>query len=489
MSAVSHVFYRDTAEMEVIMALIGREKEIQILKNCYESSKSEFVAVYGRRRVGKTFLIKELFEDEFTFYSTGVLNGTKETQLRVFNGEIARFGGKDFPEARDWIGAFENLNRLLDQSTSKRKIVFLDEIPWMATLHSDFLAGLDFFWNRWASSRKDIFLIICGSAASWIVDNIVDNPGGLHNRLTRQLFIEAFTLRECEQFYESRNIPMTRYLMAEAYMIFGGIPYYLSLMDAHLSLYQNVDEMYFNRNAELRDEFENLYRSLYPNADNYIRVIEALAKKGIGLTRKEITEYSMIKDGGSLTKILRNLSLSGIVREYKAYGRKKRDSIYQLMDPFSLFDLQFRNKRDNYTDNFWLRFSPTPAHSAWSGFAFEKLCLMHLPQIQKSLGISGMMTAVYAWRGEDEDDGQVQIDMVIDRQDRLINLCEIKYTSGEYEINKAYHAALIKKRNVFVSSTHTRKSVQTTMITTFGLKRNAYSAEILSNVLLDDLFI
>ena len=468
------------------MALIGRGKEIETLKNCYESDKSEFVAIYGRRRVGKTFLVKELFGGEFAFYSTGVLNGTRETQLRVWNGEIERFGGGDLPKASDWISAFENLNLLIERVGAGRKVIFLDEIPWMATLHSDFLAGLDYFWNRWASSRKDILLIICGSAASWIVDNIINNKGGLHNRLTRTLFIEAFTLRECELYYESRKIPMTRYQMAEAYMIFGGIPYYLSLMDARLSLYQNIDEMYFKQGAELGSEFENLYRSLYQNADNYIRVVETLAKKGIGLTRNELSSGAGIKDGGSLTTVLRNLSISGFIREYKAYGRKKRDSIYQLLDPFSLFDLRFREKREEHSSDFWLRFSSASAHSAWSGFAFEKLCLLHLPQIRKSLGISGVLTSVFSWRGEGES--RAQIDLIIDREDKLINLCEIKYSSGPYEIDKKYHAVLIGKRNAFVAATQTRKATQTTMITTYGLKRNAYAAEIVSEVILDDLF-
>ena len=469
------------------MALIGRDKEIEILKNCYESEKSEFVAIYGRRRVGKTFLVKELFEKEFSFYSTGVLNGTREAQLRVWNVEISRFGGGDLPEAGDWIGAFENLNLLMERAEAGRKVIFLDEIPWMATLHSNFLAGLDWFWNRWASLRKDVLLIICGSAASWIVDNIVDNKGGLHNRLTRTLFIEAFTLRECELYYESRNIPMTRYQMAEAYMIFGGIPYYLSLMDARLSLYQNVDEIYFKQGSELGSEFENLYRSLYQNADNYIQVVEALAKKGIGLTRKEISSGAGIKDGGSLTVVLRNLSISGFIREYKTYGRKKRGSIYQLLDPFSLFDFHFRDKRKEHSSDFWLRFSSASAHSAWSGFAFEKLCLLHLPQIRKSLGISGVLTSVFSWRGE--GDSKAQIDMVIDREDKMINLCEIKYASGPYEIDKKYHEVLHDKRNAFIAATQTRKAAQTTMITTFGLKRNAYSAEIVSEVILDDLFV
>jgi len=469
------------------MDIVGRKKEIEILKDCYESDKSEFVALYGRRRIGKTFLVKELFESDFTFYATGILNGTRAVQLKSFNRETARRFGRDSSEAKNWMEAFDNLNSLVEKSTAGRKVIFLDEIPWMATRNSDFLAGLDYFWNRWASSRKDVLLIICGSAASWIVDNIVNNTGGLHNRITRQISLEAFTLKECEEYFISRRIPMTRYQMAEAYMVFGGIPYYLSLFNAKLSLYQNIDKMYFSSGAELSNEFENLYRSLFKNADSYMKIIETIAKKGVGITRDEISAGSKIKNGGSLTRLLKSLSTSGFVREYKGYGRAKRDSLYQLVDPFSLFDIHFRSKREEYSRDFWLRFSSTPAHASWSGFAFEKLCLTHLQEIRKALGISGVMTSVFSWRGKDADTG-VQIDLVIDRGDHVINLCEIKFSSDEYRIDKQYSAALRAKRSAFVVSTGTRKAVNTTMITTFGLKRNPYSEEITSQIVLDDFF-
>ena len=474
------------------MALIGREKEIAVLKACYMSDHSEFVAVYGRRRVGKTFLVKELFESIFTFYSTGILQGNREAQLRAWNREMSRSGAADFPDASNWMEAFENLHLLIEKSDAKgridgKKVIFLDEIPWMATMHSDFLIGLDFFWNRWASSRKDVLLIVCGSAASWITENIVNDKGGLHNRLTRQILMEPFTLRECEQFFESRRLPMTRYQMAEAYMIFGGIPYYLNLMEPRYSLYQNVDEIYFAQGAELRGEFENLYRSLYRHSENYVRVVEALAKKGIGLTRTEIVAGSGMSDGGSLTKILEDLSINGFIREYKAYGKKKRDSLYQLTDFFSLFAIRFRDKQATYANDFWLRYSSTTAHATWSGIGYEKLCLLHLPQIRRKLGIEGVLTSAYSWRGDYEGAG-AQVDLVIDRNDAVINLCEIKFSSGLVQIDKRSDASMRNKRAAFISTTHTHKAVQTTMITTFGLKRNNYSAEIVSEVVLDDLF-
>jgi nitrogen regulatory protein PII-like uncharacterized protein len=330
-------------------------------------------------------------------------------------------------------------------------------------------------------------LIICGSAASWIVDKVVNDTGGLHNRITRQISLKPFNLNECEQYFESRNLPMTRFQIAEAYMIFGGIPYYLSLMDPRYSLYQNVDKMYFESDAELSNELGNLYRSLYKNAENYIQIIEVLAKKGIGLTRQDISNSTELANSGRLTKMLSDLVISGFIRKYKAFGQKKRDSLYQLVDFFSLFDIRFREMRDEHNVDFWLNFSSTSAHSIWRGISYEKLCLLHLSQIRKKLGISGVLTSAYSWRGKSDDSG-AQIDLVIDRNDNIVNLCEVKHSSGLYQIDKKQHESMRNKQTAFIHNTNTRKSVLTTMITTYGLKKNAYSSEILSEVILDDLF-
>ena len=405
--------------------LIGRESEIETLQYCCDSDKSEFVVVYGRRRVGKTFLIKEFFGSNITFYATGILGGDKNEQLNTWNEEMKRIGEPELAKADNWFDAFKSLNMLIEKTEgTQKKVVFLDEIPWMATGRSKFLIGLDYFWNRWASSRTDVILIICGSAASWITDKVVNNRGGLHNRLTQQIYIKPFSLRECELYYKSRNIPLTRYQMAEAYMIFGGIPYYLSLMKSHLSLYQNVDTMYFSENAVLRHELINLYRSLFSNSENYIKVIEALANKGIGLSRADIIEATKLADAGSLTKILNDLIISGFIRKYVGYGKKERDCTYQLIDFFSLFDIRFRGKREEFNANYWLSFSSTHAYSIWSGFSFEKLCLIHQNQIRKKLGVSGVLASIFSWRGSYEKKN-VQIDLIIDRNDNVVNLCEM----------------------------------------------------------------
>ena len=472
-------------------SLIGRKAEQEILHEYLLSKKSEFIALYGRRRVGKTFLIRETLGADFVFYASGILNGTGAEQLANFNMEIVNFceGGLDLVPADNWTHAFRNLNMLIESSKKKdKKVIFLDEVPWMSASRSGFLSALDHFWNRYASMRKDVLLIICGSAASWIIENVVNNTGGLHNRLTGEIYLQPFNLRECEEYYRAKGIDIPRYQVAEAYMIFGGIPYYMDFLKPKYSLAQNVDEIFFKESAPLRNEFANLFRSLFKNADGHMRVIEALAAKNYGKSRDEIIAETGMTEGGGLSKILVELKTSGFIREYRAFGKKKRDRLFQLIDPFTLFCLRFGSKREAYSDDFWLRFCTTPAHAAWAGYAFEILCLLHIPQIRTALGISGVLTEIYAWKSKTHNPG-AQIDLVIERGDKVVNLCEMKYASSEFIIDKAYDENLRNKKSAFLAETRTRKAAQTTMITTYGLRKNAYQAGVPFEIMLDDLFV
>ena len=468
--------------------IIGRKEEQEYLNDRFNSHKSEFIAVYGRRRVGKTFLIREMLKSNFLFYATGILNGTLSEQLNNFNQEIIDYGGENFIPAKNWNEAFRNLNYLVERSNIKgKKVIFLDEIPWMNTSNSGFLSALDHFWNRYASMRTDILLIICGSASSWIFDNIVNNTGGLHNRLTGEIYLKPFSLKESEEFFESKNINIPRFQIAEAYMIFGGIPYYLDLFQSKLSLVQNVDAIFFKENAPLRNEYVNVLRSLFKNADNHIRIIEALAERNYGKTREDIINATGITCGGGLSKTLNELIANGFIREYQSYGKTKRDCFYQLIDPFILFNLRFSSKRNAFSSDFWMRFCRTPSHATWTGYAFEILCLLHIEQIRKALGISGVLTEIYSWRSKLHEPG-AQIDLVIERGDQVINLCEIKYATDKYSIDKEYDKNLRKKLSAFVNETKTRKAAHITLITTYGLAKNMYQAAIPFEVVLDELF-
>ena len=468
--------------------IIGRTEEINRLTDYLNSDKAEFLVVFGRRRVGKTFLIREFFQNKFSFYMSGAENASKTEQLFNFTTVLNKCSKVPYPPVTTWQAAFVQLQHFLENlKTKDRIVVFFDELPWLDNAKSGFLSAFEYFWNTYASANHKIFLVVCGSATSWLINKIIKNRGGLHNRVTRQIFLKPFTLRETEDFFVSRGIALDRYQIAECYMIMGGIPYYLEQMQKKWSVYQNIDSLFFSNTGILRSEFQKLYASIFKNSEKYIEIIEALSSKNKGLTREEMVEISEISDGGTLTKMLEELELCDFIRSYYSFGKRKRDKIYQLVDFYSLFYLNFIKNKPVTDENFWTNIIDNMAHRAWSGYSFEQLCLMHAAQIRRKLGISGVTTYSSSWRSKNTESG-AQIDLVIDRNDRVINLCEIKYAIDEFTITKDVNDNLRKKRAAFMEETKTRKAVHTTMITTYGVKRNEYWGNIQSEVILNNLF-
>lgn len=466
--------------------LIGRQKEIRKLKYYADSMKSEFVAVYGRRRVGKTYLIREVFHEQFAFQLTGLANATMQDQLSQFHASMVQYSSPDafIEPAKDWMTAFRQLSNLLDEKKGKKKkIVFLDELPWLDTHKSKFLMALEHFWNSWASARRDILLIVCGSAASWMIKNLLNNRGGLHNRTTGRIKLEPFTLAETEKFLTYKKAVFDRYQIVLFYMVFGGIPYYLDNIHPGLSASQNINTLCFERNALLRNEYDNLYASLFNKAERHTKVVEALSKKKKGLTRTEISEIAQLSNGGGLTRILKELEESSFIRKYRPFGKKEKNTLFQLTDPYSLFYLNFIKKSSPDDENFWVNANDTSIYKAWSGYAFEMVCLQHISQIKNALGISGVQTSVSSWFHE-----QAQIDLVIDRKDQVVNLCEMKFSINPFTITKSYADSLRNKIGTFKNITQTRKAVFLTMITTFGLAQNKYTYLAQNNLSMDVLF-
>ena len=470
---------------------IGRSREIERLQQCMDSKQAQLVVVYGRRRVGKTFLIESFFEKNFVFSFTGAYQQPKSVQLMNFADEIRFQTGMDIKVPKSWREAFGELRQYISSLDSKDKhVVFLDELPWMDTHKSDFLSSFEWFWNGWGSKQDNLVMVICGSATSWMKKNISDNKGGLFNRQTCRIYLEPFNLHETEQFLESKNILWSRMEIAQCYMIMGGMPYYLNLLNPQKSFGQNIDGLFFRKKAELWDEFSHLYHTLFVNGDKYMEVCEILSRKKSGLTRAEIAKGANITSAGMLSKILDDLVISGFVRIYNFYGHKKRECIYQLCDYYSLFYFKFI--KDNYGKNetFWSRSYDNPSIRIWYGLTFEQLCKDHTAQIKKALGISGVVSEESEWyvRSSDSEQKGAQIDMLIDRRDQTINICELKFSVNEFEINKEYDMKLRNKIEAFRNATGTRKTLVLTMITTYGVKNNKYSGIVNSHVVLDDLF-
>ena len=485
--ALTIYFFTFTAKFSLMDKLTGRKKELETLKSLLNSNKSEFIAVYGRRRVGKTFLIRSAFNQQFTFQVTALANATLSQQLTNFYVALQKvYPAIEHSASTDWFSAFQQLIAYIEGKKEDRKIIFFDELPWFDTQASGFIQALEHFWNSWASARNDIILIVCGSAASWMISKLINNKGGLYNRVTKRIKLAPFSLHECELFLQSKNTVLDRYQIIQLYMAFGGIPFYWDEVMPGKSAAQNINEICFSENGLLRNEFPNLFRSLFNNYHKHEAVINALTQKAKGLTRDEILNLTGLPNAGSTTKVLQELEESGFIRKYTPFGKKSRNSLYQLNDFYSLFYQRFiKNSLSVEQDN-WLTYIDSPKYRIWSGYAFEQVCLYHFTQIKQALGISGVQTSVSAWRSKSKTEG-AQIDLVIDRRDQVINLCEMKYSINPFAIDKKYAEELRDKAGIFKSETNTRKSVFLTMITTFGLKSNNYSTGLIQNDLKMDI--
>jgi hypothetical protein len=428
-----------------------------------------------------------MFENEFVFSLTGLANADTKEQLVNFALSLNRVAEKQNKIPQNWLYAFEQLISRVQNSHKQRKVIFIDEVSWLDTPRSGFLTALEHFWNGWACNRSDIMLIVCGSATSWIMNKLIHNHGGLHNRLTANIYLQPFTLHETELYLQSLNCDFSRYDIAECYMIMGGIPYYLSKIDKEFSVAQNVDNMFFAENAELKYEFQDLYASLFKNYADYIKIVESLSTKAKGLTRQEIEKITGLSSGGRLTATLKNLEYCGFIRSYNAFGKKKYEQLYQLLDAYTLLYFKYLAKNSNNDTAFWTNSLNTQHHYSWAGYAFEILALQHIIEIKQALGISGIQSSVSTWHSENSAPA-AQIDLLIDRKDGIINICEIKFSIKEFTIDKDYEANLRNKIYTFKEETKTRKAVHLLLLTTYGLVKNKYSGIAQKEITLNDLF-
>ncbi len=472
--------------------LIGRKEEQAILREAFESEGPEMVAVFGRRRVGKTFLIKQTYQEHIVFELTGLQSSNNKEQLQNFSNQIEIFSQSLVPVKTppNWLEAFFMLAKFLDQQpTDKKRVVFFDEVPWLAGNKSGFIMGLGWFWNSWAEKRN-IVVVICGSAASWMIQKIVNNRGGLHNRITKRVFLDPFTLRETEAYLQSHHIYYDRYQIIQIYMAMGGIPHYLNEIKAGKSATQNINDICFSKNGLLRDEFSRLYAALFANAHNHIAAVRALAQSRQGLTRPAIVKNAQLAEGGNTSRVLEELEQSGFITSYYPFEKRKKDMLYRLTDEYSLFYLRFIEHNKDSGNETWNQLSQTPTAKVWSGYAYENTCLKHLPNIKKALGISGVYTqsSTFFQKGNDDVRG-VQIDLVLDRNDQIINLFEIKFYNTEFTLSEADAKTLRHQMWAFKEKTKTKKHLMIVLMTTFGMEHNKHSLGLVENILtMHDLF-
>lgn len=464
--------------------IIGRKSEIKLLESALCADQSDFIAVYGRRRVGKTFLIREAFQNKFAFYHTGIAGACRQEQLARFAASMRKSGLQIDKVPKTWFDAFDALESALTSLGEGKKTIFIDELPWMDTQKSNFVSALEAFWNGWASARSDILLVVCGSATSWITNKIINNRGGLHNRLTHRIRLEPFTLCECEEYLRSRGIVATRMQILEYYMAMGGVPYYWSFIDKARSPAQNLDALFFAANGELRDEYDHLYASLFKKPQRHLAIVTALGMKKVCMTRDELLAATKLTDNGAFSVALAELVACGFLRQFRMPGKKKRDLVYQLIDNYTLFHYRFLANLDDDESGSWEAQQNESRVRVWRGLSFERVCLQHLAQIKAALGISGVRTKAYAWRSPD-----AQIDLLIERADDAVNVCEMKYATSEYVLDREEHDRIINRRESYSRRECPKGAVYLTLITPKGLVCNALGNDLQSVVTLDDLFV
>lgn len=470
-------------------SIVGREEEIRLLEQYVNSGRAEFIAIYGRRRVGKTFLVRQFFHNQFAFDMTGIIEGKKTEQMTAFNDALRVYGRRG-PKIRTWLDAFFALRDLLKETITPDKpcVVFIDELPCLGTPKSGFVKALGHFWNSWAAWQPSLKLIICGSATSWMVRNVIDDHGGLHDRITHELPLRPFTLKETEAYFTAFKFPWSRLGILQAYMAVGGVPYYLSLFRPNESPAQGIDRLFFSEQGELRKEYRRLFASLFRNPEPYLSVIKLLAAKPSGMTRDEISSQLRVYNNGHLGDLLTDLVYCDFLKPYQVRDKKVKTSsaLYKLVDFYTIFYYSFVHKAQVITD-FWTRLQGTPTLNSWFGLAYERVCLAHIPQIKRALGFESIATESYAWRSKDEK-APAQIDLLIERADKMINLCEVKYSESEYTLSQEEFLKIGKRVNAFREVTGTRYGIVPTIITTFGMTKGMYADSIHAIVVMDDLF-
>ncbi len=471
--------------------LIGREAEMGELAHCKQSDRSELVIVYGRRRVGKTFLIEQYFEKTFDFWYVGVHGLNTKNQLRRFAKTLKGYSHKSSYKFGDWFDAFDALqDYLATLPDDRKKTVFIDEMPWMDTGRSDFVVALENFWNGWAMSQENVMLIATGSATSWMRDKLVSNQGGLHARITCQIHLSPFSLLETELYMRSRGVAWDRYQLLQAYMLLGGVPYYYSILDPHLSIAQNINNLCFKADGRLRMEFNDLYNSLFSNYELYINTVKCLAKNRHGMTYQELSK-ALKMEGGKLSKVLTNLERSDFIERWPHFGKTKKMEVYRLIDFYTLFYYKFIESNVTKDEQWWTNHMSSQSVMSWMGISFELICLRHHKQIKQALGISGMATAVYTWQckaNKEENIDGAQIDMIIERADRMIHLCELKFSEGAYRITADYEKRLRDRMETFRYITKTKKALVHTFVTTYGVVDGKHHSIVHSEVTMNDLF-
>jgi AAA+ ATPase superfamily predicted ATPase len=476
--------------------VVARDRELKIFHQVEQSRKSECLAVYGRRRIGKTYLIDETFNNHpFYFSFTGTKNSPHKKQIKKFMRKLVRLARKmkvTIPKrASDWDEALDILFQVVERAKTdptQKKIIFFDELPWLCSHKSGFLEALDYFWNDNLSKRRDSILIVCGSAAAWMIKQILNEKGGFHNRVTKSpIAMRPFTMKETKEYLHFRQITsLSDKQIVEIYMVTGGVAHYLDQLNPGESATQFINNNFFGTHGELRKEFSRLFKSLFDEYRKHVAVIRALADHPSGYTHHELLTALQLPSGGTFSEVLEELQESHFIQFNPKLGNKKKEGVYRLIDEYTLFYLKWveplgKNHRDN---TYWNSQFGKRGYFTWLGHAFENVCFKHSEQIKADLGISGITANVFGYRGK------TQMDMLIDRKDDTINLCEMKYTGSVFKLTAKEAKNIQDRKDELLSLVKTGTSVIVTLVTPLPVSNTVahYTGLIDGQVNLDAFF-
>lgn len=473
------------------MEMVGRVQERRCLDRCDGSDKSELVCVYGRRRVGKTFLVEQTLGPFFAFHVVGSKDAATSSQLREFGLELTDRGDPNPNPPADWREAFNRLYKVITAPDAPRSphgkaVVFIDEFPWFAKQRSDFLSAFSTFWNRRSTTGQKLLVVICGSATSWVIEHVLESAGDMAARVTESIFLKPFALAETKEYFDSRGFGWDERSLIETQMVFGGLPYFFSLMSPHQSLAQSIDRLCLRPRAQLRDETMILLESTMRRSRLYVELFALLAQHRYGVPKAE----AMRLLGHSTNQFIKATAEAvkcGYVHEYKNLSKPQNPKYLMLVDPFILFHYRLIEPAHGDSPRSWADFvADQERYTAWRGNAFEIVCLQHVRQLKSALGIGGVLTKEYPWASARKAGG-AQVDLVIERADRIVNLCEMKFTDAPYELTSAVEQELVRKREVFREETGTRLALKTVLVSAQGTA-GYHDSQIAQIITADDLF-
>ncbi|MFH1831150.1 MAG: ATP-binding protein [Pseudomonadota bacterium] len=409
---------------------VGRHNYLKKLENIWNQHKVGLISIYGRRRVGKTELIRVFSRNKAAWIFEAIEGENTASQIKHFLNQLSQFTKEPYLrdlDYKDWPPVFDLLSNKIKQK--KDLIVAFDELSWMAARKTKLISYIKYYWDKEWKYHPHLLLILCGSVASWMVKNVV-RSNALYGRISENILLDPLKPFEVAEFIGKKR---GKKEILEYLLSFGGIPKYLEEMDFNQSIQINIDRTCFSASGFFVDEADKIFYNQFKETHIYKQIVRCLSESSLPL--KDISQKIKIPSGGGLKRYLDNLISAGIVDSINDIRNFKLGKVprYYMIDELMRFHLQFvspniseikhthsASRFDKFTKNKWHPFM---------GNAFERFCLKHRYLIAQILGFDSKVTACGSLLNNNRNG--FQYDLVYLRSDGVVSLCEIKYLSDK----------------------------------------------------------